>query len=144
MAGVMRPDLVGLQFPVGALRIDPYEDWLARDCIGAPAATDDLVHPGWTLFGALRGAGYDLESIIQLCGASWDDGVLFGETVVEQIEPLRHSVDYVVRGSFVEVQHRTGRKIAECDLVSYELLIEHDDQLAVRCRNSFVVPRRRS
>nr|MCW2728154.1 hypothetical protein [Aeromicrobium sp.] len=141
---VLRERLAGLEFPTGSLMVPAYEDWIARDTIGAPPGEDGLLHPGWTLFGALRAAGFDLERIIQLCGASWDDGVVFGETSIEQVQPLRVGVEYEVNGSFLDVQRRTGRQIAEFDVVTYEVRIEHDGETVTRCVNSFVIPRRRT
>lgn len=140
----LRGRLVGLEFPVGSLLVPAYEDWIARDCVGAPPATDGLLHPSWTLLGALRGSGYDLEDIIRLCDASWDDGVMFGETRVEQVQPLRADVEYSVRGTFLDVERRSGRKIAAFDLVTYEICIELDGDLVAQCVNSFVIPRRGS
>jgi hypothetical protein len=143
-AGVdaLRDRLVGLEFPVGSLLVRAYEDWIARDCVGASPSTDGLLHPSWTLLGALRGSGYDLEQIIRLCDASWDDGVLFGETQVEQVQPLRADIGYSVRGAFLDVERRSGRQIAAFDLVTYEICIELDDDLVARCVNSFVIPRK--
>lgn len=140
----LRDRLVGMEFPTGTLRVPAYEDWIARDTIGASPSTDGLLHPGWTLFGALRSAGFDLERIIELCDASWDDGVLFGETTVEQLQPLRIGVEYAVGGTFLDVQRRKGRQIAEFDLMTYEIRITLDDETVTRCVNSFVIPRRRT
>lgn len=133
--------LVGTEFPPGALRVEPYEDWLARDAIGADQSEDGLLHPSWILNGALRGAGYGLGDIIELCGASWADGVLFGEARVEQIEPLRSSTDYTVVGCILDVQRRTGRRVPAFDLVTYEMRIEHGGSPVGRCVNTFVIPR---
>jgi hypothetical protein len=140
----LRDRLVGLEFPTGTLLVPGYEDWIARDCIGAPPSTDGLLHPSWTLVGALRASGFDLDQIIALCGASWDDGVMFGEAEVEQVQPLRADVEYAVHGSFLDVQRRTGRTIAVFDLMTYEIGFELDGEIVCRCVNSFVIPRRRA
>ena len=133
-----------MEFPHGSLVVEPYEDWLARDAIGADQTDGDLLHPSWILIGALRGAGFDLGEIIALCGATWDDGILFGEARVEQIEPLRRSPEYAIAGSFLDVERRTGRRVPEFDLVTYEMRIEHEKRVVGRCVNRFVIPRRSS
>jgi hypothetical protein len=138
----LRARLVGLEFPVGSFEVPGYEDWIARVCVGAPPSADGLLHPGSVLWGALRGSGFDLDRIIGLCGASWDDGVLFGETSVEQLRPMCAGVRYAVRGRFLDVERRAGRQIAEFDLVTYEMRIELEDVLVGRCTNAFVIPRR--
>jgi hypothetical protein len=133
--------LVGTELPPGTLRVEPYEDWLARDALGADPAEGDMLHPSWILNGALRGAGYDLAGLIELFGASWGDGVLFGEARVEQVEPLRSSVDYTVAGTVLDVDRRNGRRIRCFDVVTYEMRIERDGRVCARVRNRFVVPR---
>ena len=138
----LRETLLARPFPEGSLTVEPYEDWLARDAIGSRQDGDGLLHPGWMLIGALRGAGFGLDEIIELCGVSWDDGVMFGETTVEQIEPLRAGQHYVVNGNFLDVQHRVGRTVGAFDLMTYEITVEYEARVVARCVNSFVIPRR--
>ncbi|MFE5704306.1 hypothetical protein [Rhodococcus koreensis] len=141
-AGNWKDQLLGYQFPPGALHVLPYEDWLARDCIGALPAQGKALHPAWTLIGALRGMGLTLSELFAVIGAADDDGVMFGETEIDQYEPLEVERHYAISGRFVDVQRRRGRKLGTFDLVTFELTIEHHDGPVARCRNSFVVPRR--
>jgi uncharacterized protein (TIGR03084 family) len=138
----LRHDLTGYEFPDGALVVEGYEDWIARDCIGSPPAGDEFVHPGWLLFGAFRGMGLTLTELFHLVDAAEEDGVMFGETEIEQIAPLRRDTAYVVHGRITGITRRTGAKVGVFDLVSYELEIACDGEPSARCRNSLVVPRR--
>ena len=116
---------------------------MARDAIGSRQDGDGLIHPGWTLIGALRGAGPGPDDIIGLCGVSWDDRVMFGETTVEQIEPLRARQHYVVNGRFLDVRHRVGRTVETFDLMTCAMTVEYEARVAARRVNSFVIPRRK-
>ncbi|MCW2841094.1 MAG: hypothetical protein JWR55_2577 [Aeromicrobium sp.] len=133
--------LVGTELPPGTLRVEPYEDRLARDALGGDRAEGDLLHPSWILNGALRGAGHDVAGLIELFGASWDDGVLFGEARIEQVEPLRASVDYAITGTVLDVERRNGRRVRCFDVVTYEMRVERDDRVFARVRNRIVIPR---
>lgn len=132
--------LVGHVFPAGSLRIERYEDWLVRDAVGAPTDVD-APHPSWALFGAFRGMGADLTEIFRVFGTAAADGVLFGETSVEEVRPLRFEHDYVVTSRVVDVQRKRGFRIPVFDLVSYVVAIVDDDGEAVRCCQTMVVPR---
>ncbi|MGV9870803.1 hypothetical protein [Rhodococcus koreensis] len=138
----LKSDLLAYRFPPGSLRVLPYEDWLARDCIGAFPAEDGLLHPAWTLIGTFRGMGVDLSELFTLVGAADEDGVMFGETEIDQFGTLEIGRNYVVSGRFVDVERRSGRKIGTFDLVTFEVTIDNAGTVITRCRNSLVVPRR--
>lgn len=133
--------LVGRSIPPGRLRIERYEDWLARDCLAA-AQGQDRPHPSWTLLGSFRGLGLDLVQLFEAMGARHDDGVMFGESSIEQLRPLEYERDYVVTGEFVGVARRRGRRVPLFDLVELDVTLADEAGPAVVVHKSFVVPRR--
>jgi hypothetical protein len=135
-------ELVGHRFPDGHLRILPYEDWLARDAIGA-TTTATRPHGSWTLIGCcFRGMGADLTEIFHVLGAAEEDGALLGESAVKQLRPLEYGRHYTVRSEIVEVKRRHGAKVPVFDLVTFAVALQDELGVAVQCRNSLVVPRR--
>ncbi|WP_141136571.1 hypothetical protein [Rhodococcoides kyotonense] len=123
----------------------PYEDWIARDCIGAAPAEGGLLHPlhpAWTLIGALRGMGLTLSQLFAVMGVGDDDGVMFGEADIEHYESLRAEREYSVTGRFLDVRRKTGSTLGAFDLISFELSIDYRNEPAVKCVNTFVVPRK--
>lgn len=124
----------------GVLRIERHEDWLLRDCARAAPSTD-RPHPGWTIVGGFSGLGAGLVGLFGMIGAEFKDGVMFGECDVEQIRPLEYETDYRVTCLIEGTARRTGRRVAVFDVVDYVVEIHDDEGIAVRNRNSFVVPR---
>jgi hypothetical protein len=136
-----RESLLATAFPTGTLRVERYEDWLARDAIGTSAASGQEAHPAWILLGALRSAGLTLDEIVEAGGGTWDAGVMFGETRLELDAPLRPGVDYRVEARFVDLQQRHGRTIGPFDLMTYQVSLLDGDRRVARCTNSFVMRR---
>ncbi len=142
-ADALRERLVGRPFPGGTFTVPEHERWLAHDAIQAPELPAPLLHPVWILMGALRGMGMALDDLIELAEATPEDGVLFGETEIEQRTPLRSGVAYSVVGEITEVVRRQGRRAGPFDVLSFELRIaEPSGAVAAVSRQSFVFPRR--
>lgn len=133
----------------GSLRIQAFEDWLLRDALGAPT-TGSRPHGAWTVVGAFRGMGEGLDGLFRMLAAATDDGVMFGECRIEQIRPLEHEREYVVRCEVLGATRRTGRRVPVFDVVDYVTEIVDQpadpdgstiDRVAVRCHASMIVPR---
>lgn len=133
--------LVGRRLPDGVLRIEPYEDWLTRDAVGAPT-TADVPHPVWALLGAFRGMGVDLVELFEVFGAAVDDGVLFGGISIQQWGHLEYGRDYVVGAEIVDIRRRHGSKVPVFDLVDCVVTVSDDARVVVECTKTFVVPRK--
>lgn len=132
--------LVGHRLPPGHLRIQRYEDWLARDAIGA-TVNGERPHAMWTVLGVFRGLGVDLAEFFSRLETTAEAGVLFGETRIEQVRPLEYDHDYAVQCEVTGVTRRHGSTVSVFDLVAYRVEIEDDQGVSVRCSNTFVVPR---
>ena len=117
----LRDRLVGHRFPGGVFTIASHERWLGHEAMRSPELPDGQLHPVWIILGALRGMGLDTEELLALAGASSEDGVLFGETTLEQRSPLFAGVEYVVAGGIIGLTRRTGRRAGVMDLMEFEL-----------------------
>src|SRR5690606_13194905 len=85
----LQKKVVGHQLPGGSFEIAEYERWLGHDAMLAPPLPPGLLHPVWIMLGALRGMGVSIEELVGLAEAAPTDGVLFGETTLEQHHPLQ-------------------------------------------------------
>lgn len=139
----LRDRLVGWRFPGASVTVEDYERWLAADAMLSPELPIGMLHPAWIFIIGLRGMGMTLDEFMQLAGSSADSGVMFGETVIEQFEPLSIGEDYAVRGEIVDVLRREGKRIGTFDLVTFRLEIVDDTGRSFgAATNSFVFPRR--
>ena len=139
----LRAEIVGYRFPPGSLQVEAYENWLACDAFRSPHNSDDLLHPAWIVMGGFRAMGVSLAELNKLLRASEADGVMFGETTLEQIEQLRVGETYSVMGEIVDVVRRTGSRLGAFDLITFSLrLADHKGRVVAASSNTFVVPRR--
>jgi hypothetical protein len=137
--------LVGHALPGGTFVVEDYERWLSHDALQAPPLPEGVLHPAWIVLGALRGMGISLDDLIELAGATPEDGVVFGETDYEQHAPLRSDTEYTVRGAVTSVTRREGRRAGAFDVLVIELNIEQaDGALAAVSRQSFIFFRERA
>lgn len=134
--------VVGHRLPGGSFEIADYERWLGHDAMLAPPLPDGVLHPVWILLGGLRGMGMSTEQLIGMVEATPDDGVLFGETTLEQHAPLRAGLRYAVTGQVTDLTRRTGRRAGTMDLLTFELsLTGPDDALAAVSTQTFIIMR---
>jgi hypothetical protein len=137
--------LVGHAFPGGTFVVEDYERWLSHDAMQAPPLPDGVLHPAWIVLGALRGMGITLDDLIELCGATPEEGVVFGETDYEQHALLHSGTEYTVRGGVTSVTRREGRRVGPFDVVVIELTIaEPGGAVAAVSRQSFIFFRERA
>lgn len=134
--------VVGHRLPGGSFEIAEYERWLGHDAMLAPSLPPGLLHPVWILLGALRGMGVSTEELIELAEGAPDDGVLFGETTLEQHIPLQAGLRYAVTGQVTGLTRRTGRRAGIMDLLTFELsLSDPDGALAAVSTQTFIIMR---
>jgi hypothetical protein len=134
--------LVGHAFPGGTFVVEGYERWLSHDAMQAPTLPDGVLHPAWIVLGALRGMGLTIDELIELAGATPQDGVVFGETDFEQHAPLASDREYRVRGGVTAVTRRQGKRVGTFDVLAFELVIEDArGATAAVSRQSFIVLR---
>lgn len=134
--------MIGHQLPGGSFTIAEYERWLGHDAMLAPPLPPGLLHPVWILLGALRGMGVSSEELVGLVEASPEDGVLFGETTLDQHTPLRAGVSYAVTGEITGLTRRTGRRAGTMDLLTFALsVLDPDGTLAAVSTQTFIVMR---
>jgi hypothetical protein len=134
--------LVGRRFPGGTFRVESYERWLSHDAMQASGIDAPLLHPVWVLLGALRGMGMTIDDLIELAGSTADEGVVFGETILEQTRPLASNETYLVHGSITDLKRRESRRAGVIDLLTFRLQI--DDELGAQVAAStqtFIFPR---
>lgn len=139
----LRERLVGHRFPGGAFKVEDHERFLSHDAMLAPPLEAPLLHPVWVLLGALRGMGITIDELIELGDATPADGVVFGETILDQKRPLRSGEDYVVHGGIVDLRRRTGKRAGTFDLLTFRLQIDDADGNEVAASTqTFVFPRK--
>ncbi|MGH9247059.1 MAG: hypothetical protein ACRD29_22615 [Acidimicrobiales bacterium] len=136
--------IVGTPFPGGKVTVEPYEHWLLCDVVQSTRPPDGVAHPLYVYIAALSGMGLTVDELFALCGATAEDGPMFGEHETEIHEPLRVGATYDVRGRVTAVDRKHGRTAGTFDLVFFELDVADPASGDVRavCRNSFVFPRR--
>ncbi len=138
-------DRVGYQLPGGRYRVSEHERWLANDAMCAPQTDDDLLHPMFLYFAAIRGMGCTLEAFFRLFDASADDGPMLGENEISQIRPMRTNEEYVVRAHVTDVKRKSSRRVGTMDLVTARFEISRgDDELIGTCSSVFIFPRKAS
>ena len=134
--------LVGHRFPGGTFRVEGYERWLSHDAMAVTGIEPPVLHPVWVLLGALRGMGVTIDDLIELAGSKADEGVVFGETILEQTRPLASDETYVVHGSITDVRRRESRRAGVIDLVTFRLQIDDEEGTQVAASTqTFVFPR---
>jgi hypothetical protein len=139
----MHARIVGLTFPGGVFRVEQHERWLSHEAMKSPQLPVPDLHPVWILLGALRGMGLTTVELVGLAGAGPQDGVLFGETELEQLAPLRTDVDYRVTGGVIALDRRQGRRSGTFDVMTFRLEIADADTgetVAVNSQ-SFIIKR---
>lgn len=138
----LRQKVIGHRLPGGDFEVADYERWLGHDAMLAPPLPDGVLHPVWIMLGALRGMGVEIDELVGLAEARPEDGVLFGETTLEQRVPLRSGVRYTVTGEVTDLTRRVGRRAGMMDLFTFELSIhDPDGALAAVSRQTFVIMR---
>jgi hypothetical protein len=118
--------LVGYRFPGGSFRVEEYERWLSHDAMQVEGIDPPLLHPVWVLLGALRGMGMTIDALVELAGSKADEGVVFGETILEHHRPLRTDQTYAVHGSITELRRRHSRRAGVIDLLTFRLQIDDE------------------
>jgi hypothetical protein len=137
--------LVGHPFPGGTFLVEEFERWLSHDGLQAPDIPPPTLHPVWVVLGALRGMGMTIEQLIELADATPDDGVVFGETWLEQHRPLQAGVEYTVSGGVTSLVRRQGKRAGLFDVLTFELeLCEPGGETAAVSSQSFVIRRGRT
>jgi hypothetical protein len=136
--------IVGTPFPGGRVTIEPYEHWLLCDVVQSERPAGGVAHPLYAYNVTLAGMGITVNDLFIMCGATADDGPMFGEHETELRQPLKVGATYDVQGRITKVDRKEGRKAGVFDLVFFELdLVDPDTgEVAGVCRNSFVFPRR--
>jgi hypothetical protein len=130
-----------MSVPGGTFRVEDYERAIAHDALDAPPLAPPLLHPVWSILGALRGMGTELGELFAEVDAT-EDGTLLGEAELEQLRPLRSGVDYTVRGGVTDVARRHGRRTGAFDVLTLRLeIVEPDGEPAAVVTQSFVIPR---
>ena len=136
--------IVDTPFPGGRFTIEPYEHWLLCDVVQGERPANNVAHPLYAYNAALAGMGISVDELFTMCGATAEDGPMFGEHETEIREPLKVGATYDVTGRITKVDRKEGRKAGVFDLVFFELDIADPDTGDVKAvvRNSFVFPRR--
>lgn len=119
--------VVGHRLPGGGFRVEEYERFLSHDAMLAPPLPPGLLHPVWILLGALRGMGVSTEELVAVVDAKPTDGVLFGQTRMDQMQVLRSDVDYTVAGAVTALTRHRGKRAGVMDRMTFELTISDPD-----------------
>lgn len=142
----LRARLIGHEFPGGEFSVEEHERWLSHEAMKSPPIKPPLLHPVWVLLGSLRGMGMTIEELVALADVS-PDGVLFGETELEQLEPLRTGVRYAVSGRIVSLERRQGKRAGTFDVLAFRMEIsgtgDDEGRLAASSTQSFLIMRQK-
>lgn len=134
--------LVGHVLPGGVTTIHPHRHWLVRDVLLGDRLSDDLAHPLFVYL-ATDSMGVTWDELFAICGATADDGPMFGEHETELFRPLTVGATYAVNGEIVSALRKSGRRAGVFDIVEYRLTLSANDGTVVATTaNSIVFPRR--
>jgi hypothetical protein len=137
------PTVAGTPVSGGTFVVAEYERVISHGALDAPPIVAPLLHPVWTILGALRGMGTDLSEVFALADAT-EDGTLFGEVEFEQRAALRAGVEYAVRGAITDLVRREGRRAGPFDILSLKLeIVDPTGEVAAAVTQFFVIPRGR-
>jgi hypothetical protein len=137
-----RTRLMGYKFPGGEFRVQPHERWLSHDAMLSHDIPGPLLHPSWILLGGLRGMGMSIDDLIRLADSEPDAGVVFGETELQQFEPLVADRRYLVNGEITELRRRVSQRAGVIDLLDFRLDIRDEGGALVATHTeTFVFPR---
>jgi hypothetical protein len=137
-----RRRLVNYKFPGGEFRVQPHERWLSHDAMLAGEIPEPILHPSWILLGGLRGMGMSIDDLIRLADSEPEAGVVFGETELEQFEPLVVDQRYLVGGKITDLRRRVSQRAGVVDLLDFRLDIRNEaGDLVASHVETFVFPR---
>jgi hypothetical protein len=137
-----RERLVGYKFPGGEFRVQPHERWLSHDGMRSVDIPEPILHPSWILLGGLRGMGISIDDLIRLADSEPDAGVVFGETELEQFEPLIADQRYLVSGEITDLRRRVSQRAGVIDLLDFRLDIKNEaGDLVASHTETFAFPR---
>lgn len=137
----MRARLVGYAFPGGPFTVEEHERWLSHEAMKSPPIPAPQLHPVWIVLGSLRGMGMTIEELVGLAGMEPGAGVLFGETEVEQIRPLRAGVAYSVSGGVTSLERREGRRAGTFDILTFRMELAERGETVATCTQAFILMR---
>lgn len=135
--------LEGHRFPGSTYTLPAYLAWLWSDAAEIqPDAT--AAHPSLAYFVAMQGLGVTIQEIFDLMEATADSGVVFGETELELLRPVRPGGTYAVEGEIASVQRKSGRRAGVFDKLTFVgRLFEHDTREPVATNtNTWIFPRK--
>lgn len=133
--------LVGQRLPGGSYTIEPYVDWLVKDVVGAPVG-GPVAHPLFAYIASARGKGISWDEVFAMCGASADDGPMFGEHRTRLERALVPGETVLVNGEFTTAVRKSGRS-GVFDVIGFEMtLTDETGQVVGSTYNSVVYPRR--
>lgn len=137
-------EIVGRPIPGGSYTIDGYVDWLLHDVVEQPR-DGQVAHPLFAYLAAARGKGITWDELFAICGATAEDGPMFGEHETELLRPLRVGERLTVSGEFVSAIRKQGARTGVFDIVGFRLTMTGEDgQVAATTYSSIVFPRRSS
>ena len=139
--------LVGREFPGGTFEISEEKNDAFVGAVHGDAAAQGLeggfAHPMFGHMAAHAGKGVDVGQFFEMCGASLEDGVVFGEGGLEFHAPLRAGVTYSVGGVVEKVARKTGARTGTFDAVTTRLeMRDPDGGLVVVSTETTIFPRR--
>ena len=115
-------ELVGRRVPGGTYRLEPYENFLARDALYADTPHGDPL-PITAFMATIAGLGCSVRDLFALMDFDIDDGPMLASTTIESPRPMSVGVDYRVDGELVGVEPKTGRVLGRFDLVTWDFTV---------------------
>jgi hypothetical protein len=136
-------DVIGHRYPAGTYTIEPWEDRVLRDSVGAPPARGDEAHPIWGYIAAQSGIGVDVEGILEPVQARTADGTMIVSAVIDYAKDLRVGVTYTAEGEIVGLERKRGRRTGPFDLFTFRIaLSEPEGAHAATLTAAWILPRK--
>ena len=134
--------LIGHRLPGADVTLPPHVAWLWADAVGAEPASE-VAHPSVAYLVAMQGSGMRVSELLELMGASPEDGPLLGETEIRLDAVLRPGETYSCAGGIVAVERKRGSRAGVFDLVRFEVEVAGSDGQAVAvCSYTWILPKR--
>lgn len=137
----VRADALPLVLPSATTRIEPFENWLFRQAVGATPSYDD-VHEGFGYVACARGSAVSLSELLSMVGCHPDDGPMLMSSSIELPSPLRVGIDYTVTARILSLEGARGRTLGRYDVMAHEwCLVDGDGSTVYRYVGRLAIPR---
>jgi|tagenome__1003787_1003787.scaffolds.fasta_scaffold18878135_2 hypothetical protein len=135
--------LVGHRFPGARITLPEYVSWLWADAVGG-TPDREVAHPSVAYLVAMQGTGVRVRDIIELMGATPEDGVLLGENEIALAGTLTPGASYDCDGEVIAIERKQGARAGVFDKFTFQVRVREPGggEAVATCTYTWIFPRR--